>query len=280
MHTLTTFADAAGWLRACGAEMEGDECLNSLILGSALTGYGGEPPTALFTVRDPENGLQLAGLVIPHGRLLLAGPADDAAFELAAAHLTSSGADLATVTGSEPLAEGFGRAWQSLTGRTPTLAMRQRLHALEKVAELPEPPGRMRLAELPDLDRVASWMAEFERDLFGDADPARARADAERRVRAREVVLWDDGEARAMAARARRTRTTETVNHVFTPESQRGRGYATGLVAALSRMLLTEGCERCVLFTDLANPVSNAIYARIGYEPVADFTMLRLPRST
>jgi predicted GNAT family acetyltransferase len=25
-----------------------------------------------------------------------------------------------------------------------------------------------------------------------------------------------------------------------------------------------------VLFTDLANPVSNAIYTRIGFEPVAD----------
>ena len=26
----------------------------------------------------------------------------------------------------------------------------------------------------------------------------------------------------------------------------------------------------CVLYTDLANPTSNSIYQRIGYEPVGD----------
>jgi predicted GNAT family acetyltransferase len=30
-----------------------------------------------------------------------------------------------------------------------------------------------------------------------------------------------------------------------------------------------------VLFTDLSNPTSNAIYQRIGYRPVADALMLR-----
>jgi hypothetical protein len=30
-----------------------------------------------------------------------------------------------------------------------------------------------------------------------------------------------------------------------------------------------------VLFTDLANPASNSIYARIGYKPVGDFTLYR-----
>jgi predicted GNAT family acetyltransferase len=29
-----------------------------------------------------------------------------------------------------------------------------------------------------------------------------------------------------------------------------------------------------VLFTDLANPVSNAIYRRIGFEPVAEFVRI------
>jgi predicted GNAT family acetyltransferase len=42
-------------------------------------------------------------------------------------------------------------------------------------------------------------------------------------------------------------------------------------VAGISRHLLSMGKSRCVLFTDLANPVSNSIYAKIGYTPVCDF---------
>jgi hypothetical protein len=34
--------------------------------------------------------------------------------------------------------------------------------------------------------------------------------------------------------------------------------------------LLTGTTTTCVLFTDLANPTSNAIYRRIGYQPVCD----------
>jgi predicted GNAT family acetyltransferase len=35
------------------------------------------------------------------------------------------------------------------------------------------------------------------------------------------------------------------------------------------------GVERVFLVTDLANPTSNAIYARVGYEPLEDDVELR-----
>jgi predicted GNAT family acetyltransferase len=38
----------------------------------------------------------------------------------------------------------------------------------------------------------------------------------------------------------------------------------------LSQTVLDGGQSRCFLFTDLDNPTSNAIYPRVGYEPVAD----------
>jgi predicted GNAT family acetyltransferase len=60
------------------------------------------------------------------------------------------------------------------------------------------------------------------------------------------------------------------VNSVYTPPELRRQGYATAAVAELSRVLLAEGYPACVLYTDLANPTSNSIYQRIGYEPVAD----------
>ena len=60
------------------------------------------------------------------------------------------------------------------------------------------------------------------------------------------------------------------VGYVYTPPEERGRGYATGLVAELTREALASGRRSAFLYTDLANPTSNAIYARIGYVPVRD----------
>ena len=41
-------------------------------------------------------------------------------------------------------------------------------------------------------------------------------------------------------------------------------------MTALTQMLFDRGNRFCALYTDLANPTSNAIYQRIGYEPVCD----------
>ena len=45
---------------------------------------------------------------------------------------------------------------------------------------------------------------------------------------------------------------------------------AGAVTAATSRLQLDRGRRFCFLYTDLANPTSNAIYLRIGYEPVCD----------
>lgn len=63
---------------------------------------------------------------------------------------------------------------------------------------------------------------------------------------------------------------------MYTPPEHRNHGYGTAVTAALSRLLLERGHRFCFLFTDLANPTSNAIYARIGYQPVADFVLVEL----
>jgi RimJ/RimL family protein N-acetyltransferase len=57
------------------------------------------------------------------------------------------------------------------------------------------------------------------------------------------------------------------------PREQRGRGYAGATVAAVSRRLLDEDARVC-LFTDQANPVSNALYERLGFRPVVDMANL------
>ena len=65
------------------------------------------------------------------------------------------------------------------------------------------------------------------------------------------------------------------VGPVYTPPELRGHGYATSLVHDQSRRSIQAGRNHCLLYTDLDNPTSNAIYRRIGYHQVAESRVYR-----
>jgi predicted GNAT family acetyltransferase len=62
------------------------------------------------------------------------------------------------------------------------------------------------------------------------------------------------------------------VGPVYTPPEHRRHGYATELVAEMTKHLLTGDRRFCFLYTDLSNPTPNAIYERIGYRIVCEST--------
>jgi uncharacterized protein len=98
-----------------------------------------------------------------------------------------------------------------------------------------------------------------------------ARADAgQRAVATGRAHLWldDAGLPVSYAFNNRDIDGWASVGPVYTPPAARGRGYATSLVAAVSQFLLDQGRPGCTLFTNLANPTSNAIYMRIGYRRI------------
>lgn len=63
------------------------------------------------------------------------------------------------------------------------------------------------------------------------------------------------------------------VGPAYTPPERRGRGFASALVAQVSRVACgVAGVREVCLYTDLANPTSNGIYAHVGYRPLCDVT--------
>ncbi len=278
---LVRHPDAESFLRDAQPHLERAEAENNLVLGGALRLVGrpahAERPRYFATVRGG-GGLRVAAMHTPPFPLALAGGADTGtALERVAADLLAAGVRPAGVVAPVALADAFAERWTRATGEAARVGFRQRLFALTEVLPVREAPGALRLADAGDEETVARWMAAFDAEALGEADGERARAAARRRIGAGEVWLWEvEGEPRAMAASDRPTRHGVAVNAVYTPPEWRGRGYATVAVARLSRHLLARGRRFCVLFTDLANPVSNAIYTRIGYRPVADFTLYRL----
>ena len=182
--------------------------------------------------------------------------------------------ELPAVLGPDAVALAFGEAWGRLQGVRVTSGARQRIHILERVAPPSRPaPGEMRRAGPEDIPLVARWLGSFLRETgLGDpGDPMeRARRLCGGEGGNRLLALWVDEEPVSMAGFPAHTRHGVRIGYVYTPEERRRRGYATTLVAGLSSHALELGFGHCVLYTDLANPVSNRIYRSVGYRPLQD----------
>jgi predicted GNAT family acetyltransferase len=91
-----------------------------------------------------------------------------------------------------------------------------------------------------------------------------------RRIADGLVSLWEHEEPRAMAAFTLPVAGVSRIGLVYTPPPHRRHGFAAASTASATEAALGAGAEACVLFTQLANPQSNAIYRRIGYRAVAE----------
>jgi predicted GNAT family acetyltransferase len=100
------------------------------------------------------------------------------------------------------------------------------------------------------------------------------------RLSYRGLTLWEDaGQPVSMAGLTRPAAGQVRVGPVYTPPGRRGQGYAGALTCVVSQAAQDAGADRVLLFTDLANPTSNALYQRLGYEPVEDRAVWSFHRS-
>ena len=156
------------------------------------------------------------------------------------------------------------------------VTMNQRVHVLREVGPVPEVEGmfepitRMR-------DCLVDYDMDFQIEVLNTVKRQEVREQVENMIKEKRLYGWiAKDKIVSIALKTRKTPHGHFLSHVYTPPEERGKGYATACVAALSRLLLDEGNEYCGLFTDLSNPVSNHIYQKMGYEPVCDFTLYRL----
>jgi predicted GNAT family acetyltransferase len=186
-------------------------------------------------------------------------------------HLLAARLDLPGVTGLSDDSHGFANLWTARTGRPQTRIRSERLYELSAVPPLPQVPGTARLIDEPDIAQVAAWMEAFNLE----ATPDGRAIDGERAVRYRitrgQMLIWTvDGEPVSMAGLNRGVAGVSRIGPVYTPPLRRGRGYGSAVTTAASRLAFDQGSTRCMLYADVANPTSNAIYQAIGYRPVAE----------
>ena len=117
------------------------------------------------------------------------------------------------------------------------------------------------------LSVLAGWFAEFaaEAGVGGTRDQHLRSLDAAMAAEA-GAMLWDQGGPVSFSLARWTSPSHARIGPVYTPPGHRRQGYATALVAHQTRRLLDAGADVCLLYTDQANPTSNAIYARISEE--------------
>jgi GNAT superfamily N-acetyltransferase len=215
--------------------------------------------------------------------LVLTEVALDAAAELAA--VTMAARPLGGVNAYPEVAEAFADGWRDAgrdegrggsRGGRVDVYRRQRLYRLtELVWPDPAPAGTARMARDADAALTADWFAAFadEVDDMGRGEDQSAAARA--KISQDGVLVWEaDGRPVSIACNTLPVTGMVRIGPVYTPPAARGHGYASAATAALSQRLLEAGAEEVLLYTDLANPVSNSIYQRIGYRPVEDRVVL------
>lgn len=253
---------------------EAEHCLILGLLDGLRSGeqFGAVPP--LMASVEERGEVAAVVLMTPPRNLILSWIADDSTIDAIAHELRARGIAIPGVNGSADIAQKFVLKWSELSRCSHRVQMAQRIYQLTRVTNETRSAGHLREPEQSDEALLREWRAAFSMDAEG-MDPSQAREDAALPMPpSRHMYLWEvEGVVVSMAGFAGPTPNGIRVAWVYTPPENRGKGFAGACVAALSQKLLDDGHKFCFLYTDLANPISNHVYQKMGYEPVTDATV-------
>jgi uncharacterized protein len=268
--------DPRAFLEAAMPLLMRDEARHNLIFGLVDTLVRHPTVYPAWHLWLVEDGAEVVGAALqtPPHNLVLAEPADVGAIEALVDAIRAAGVSLPGVSAVMPEAMAFADRWNARTSGSTETRMTQGVYTLREVRPLPRTAGSMRRATEADLDLLTDWLAAFadevETGVVHDPDQRR-RLVAGRLTSGDHAGFWlweDGGRVLSLVGFGVVTPNGARIGPVYTPPELRGHGYATTLTADVSSWLLSGGRSFCFLYTDLANPTSNAIYQRIGYDQV------------
>ena len=207
---------------------------------------------------------------LPHKLLL--GPMPDSAARAVGATAVATGVPLNGVIG--PL--GTAEAAAEGAGARATPYMTERVLVLEDYVPPRAAVGAARRLTPSDVDLAVTWTDQF----FVDAGVRVSDSRAAVLARLGSTWFWEvSGQPVAMAGHGSVVMVpgavVARVGPVYTPAALRGLGYGSAITAAVVEHLLPL-VDVVMLYTDAANPTSNAIYERLGFVHTADVIDLDL----
>ena len=269
------YDDAVEYLDLVKSFLQTNEAENNLALGILMDRVGQKKdPNHIFIASKDGNEvvfimMQTARNLIVVGRLEYV---DQAIDFLAKAKLQIKG-----IIGKYDLGIVFAAELEKRFGNYGTIKMRQRIYRLDQLRKVRLVPGKIREANNSDVKILNNWLRKFFMEMGEDISEEDSVKTLERYMAEKSIYVWDDGGLVSMIRKTRATQNGIVVTNVYTPKEYRNRGYATSCVYHFSKMLLKE-YRFCTLYTDLANPTSNGIYMKVGYQVVSDSILIEFDR--
>jgi predicted GNAT family acetyltransferase len=149
----------------------------------------------------------------------------------------------------------------------------QRLYALGRLVQPEAVPGRLRRADLSEREMMIKWWSAFQVETGSPVSEVSPVVDSA--LSTGRLFVWDDAGARCMARATGPLGGISRIGAVFTPPQWRRRGYAAACVGALCEWVRSAEGANSVLYAQLRNPGSNAIYRRLGFEAVSEVLLYR-----
>jgi predicted GNAT family acetyltransferase len=183
----------------------------------------------------------------------------------------------------EHFMEGYRASGSPGSRRADRVARRELLYEVTTLKP-PNVEGVGRLARHDDVELLATMFVRFvDEVVLSPVSLVDAREGIASSVDEGSLYCWEHhGALVSFAGHAPVVRAGETlvgrVGPVYTPPDRRGHGYASAATAMVTRKLLDRGA-RVMLFTDAANPTSNAIYRALGYQPIDELVDVGFEKS-
>lgn len=144
----------------------------------------------------------------------------------------------------------------------------QGISALTESPVYPDVPGRPRRVAADDADRFSDWIIKFVKEA-SPHDPLPSEKLLRSRAGAGQHWFWTvDDEPVSLAGIVRQTRDAAAIASVYTPPPHRNQGFAGAVVSTVVEQVFAGGRKTACLYTNLANPISNRCYEKIGFRRV------------
>lgn len=261
------YQEASRFLDRAAPFLLSAEAEHGMLLGLGSRSFTGH--SYLATVEHGSAVVACAARTPPFGLVVSRSAAVEAVTALVA-DVAEKYETLPSVLGPEPTVSTFADAWARRCGTHLRPFMRMRLFEARQVqgpAELPH--GHLRPAVLSDLVTLVPLVAAFH-DEARTGHPLDAEQATHVDLANGRLFVWDDGGIVSLAKGFRRTTRAAHIGLAFTCLEQRGRGYASALVAGLTQRLLDEGAAFCCINADATNATTNKIYRALGYRLVGE----------
>ena len=249
-----------------------NEAQNNLLLGVMTDGKAKRAADSLMATVVDDGRVIIAAFWSKPLNLLLyeAENSPPGALELLTREILKLDIDLPGVLTKRGLSQRFADAYRPDSGSI--LRMSMTIMRLDKLAEYKKASGFCRVLDERDMYFVPFWERAFSEDCRVQVFSIPENVERiKTRLGKNSHFIWEDGAPVSQAVYGRDTPNGAVINWVYTPPNCRGRGYATSVVAELSRDLLDRGKRFCCLFADADNETSCSLYRKLGFYDVCTY---------